>query len=152
MLQGREFTVFTDHKLLVYLLNKSGDKHSPRQQRYVEFISQFTITIRHSVGDANVFADALSRISEISVPGLDFRKMAIAQIADEELQTLLKPNTGLADNKCVHSTVTFLLIGLDDMYHRNLGNKYLMQSTSYRILEKGHIAFVPIPVCMEEYG
>ncbi|GBO33826.1 hypothetical protein AVEN_203372-1 [Araneus ventricosus] len=117
-------------------------QHSPRQQRYAEFISQFTTTIRHAAGDANVAADALSRISEISVPGLDFRKIAIAQIADEELQTLLKPNTGLAlqlrhfDNKCVHSTVTFLLIELDDMYHRILGNKNLMQSTPYRILVK----------------
>ncbi|GBM15714.1 hypothetical protein AVEN_262886-1 [Araneus ventricosus] len=106
ILEGHDFTVFTDHKPLVYLFHKSGDKHSPRQQRHSEYISQFTTTIRYVVGDANVVADALSRISEISVPGVDFRQMALAQITDEELQTLLKSNTGLKlqllniDNEC----------------------------------------------------
>ncbi|GBN94563.1 Transposon Ty3-I Gag-Pol polyprotein [Araneus ventricosus] len=106
MLEGREFTVFTDHKPLVYLFHKSGDKHSPRQQRHSEYISQFTTTIRHVVGDANVVADALSRISGISIPGVDFQQMALAQTTDEELQTLLTSNTGLKlqllpiDNEC----------------------------------------------------
>ncbi|GBN03486.1 Gag-Pol polyprotein [Araneus ventricosus] len=106
MLEGREFTVFTDHKPLVYLFHKSGDKHSSRQQRHSEYISQFTTTIRHEVGNANVVADALSRISEISIPGADFQQMALAQTTDEELQTLLKSNIGLKlqllpiDNEC----------------------------------------------------
>ncbi|GBN71235.1 hypothetical protein AVEN_163833-1 [Araneus ventricosus] len=108
MLEGLEFTVFTDQKSLVYLFNKSGDKHSPRQQRHSEYISQFTTTIKHVVGDANIVAVSLSRISEISVPGVDFRQMALAQVADEELQTLHKSNTGLklqllpTDNECAH--------------------------------------------------
>ncbi|GBM86896.1 hypothetical protein AVEN_207405-1 [Araneus ventricosus] len=90
-----EFIVFTDHKPLVFLFHKSGDKYSPRQQRHSEYISQFTTAIQYVVGDANVVADALFRISDISVPDVDFRQMALAQITDEELQTLLKSNTGL---------------------------------------------------------
>ncbi|GBL98562.1 hypothetical protein AVEN_19635-1 [Araneus ventricosus] len=106
MLEGREFILFTDHKPFVYLFHMSSNKHSPRQQRHSGYISQFTTKIQYVVGDANVVAVVLSRISEISVPGVDFRQMALARITDEELQTLLKSNTGLklqllpTDNKC----------------------------------------------------
>ncbi|GBM96315.1 Transposon Tf2-9 polyprotein [Araneus ventricosus] len=106
MLEGRDFTMFTDHKPLVYLFHKSSDKQSPRQQRHSEYISQFTTTIRHVVGDANVVADALSRISDISIPSVDFQQMALAQTTDEELHTLLKSHTGFKlqllpiDNEC----------------------------------------------------
>ncbi|GBO46044.1 Retrovirus-related Pol polyprotein from transposon opus [Araneus ventricosus] len=91
MLEGREFTVFKDHKELLFICFTSPVQAFSRLQRHSEYISQFTTTIRRVVGDANVVADALSRISEISIPSVDFQQMALAQTTDEELQTLLNP-------------------------------------------------------------
>ncbi|GFU26423.1 hypothetical protein NPIL_234841 [Nephila pilipes] len=69
--------------LSIYQSQKSGEKHAPRKSRHAEFISQFTATIQHVVGDSSVVADALLRILEISVPSEDFTKMTLAQLADE---------------------------------------------------------------------
>ncbi|GBN02360.1 Retrovirus-related Pol polyprotein from transposon 412 [Araneus ventricosus] len=69
-------------------------------------LSYLGFHISAAVGDTNVVADPLSRISENSNPGVDFQQMALAQTTDEELQTLLKSNTGLKlqllpiDNEC----------------------------------------------------
>lgn len=96
MLEGREFTVFTDHKPIIYAFQQKTDKTSPRQQRHLEFISQFTTDIKHISGNQNSVADAFSRISAIQVPGpLDYDEMARAQDSDEELRTLLESDTGL---------------------------------------------------------
>ena len=61
-LEGRSFHVLTDHKPLTYVLNSRSDRYSPRQTRQLDYISQFTSTIRHVHGMDNVVADALSRI------------------------------------------------------------------------------------------
>ncbi len=61
-LEGRLFHVLTDHKPLTYALNVRSNRHSPRQARHLDFIVQFTSTIRHVSGTDNVVADALSRI------------------------------------------------------------------------------------------
>lgn len=60
-LEGREFTVFTDHKPLTFALSKISDPWSPRQQRHLTAISEFTTNIKHISGKSNVVADALSR-------------------------------------------------------------------------------------------
>ena len=62
LLEGRPFHVLTDHKPLTFALNSRSDRHSPRQARQLDYISQFTSTIRHVHGLDNVVADALSRI------------------------------------------------------------------------------------------
>ena len=46
-LEGRHFHVLTDHKPLTFALNTRSDRHSPRQARQLDYISQFTSTIRH---------------------------------------------------------------------------------------------------------
>ncbi|GBO13627.1 Retrovirus-related Pol polyprotein from transposon 17.6 [Araneus ventricosus] len=153
MLEGREFTVFTDHKPLVYLFHKSGDKHSPRQ-RHSEYISQFTTTIRHIVGDANVVADALSRISGISIPGVDFQQMALAQTTDEELQTLLKSNTSLElqllpiDNECAlycdTSSNRIRPYVPPELRKRVLDAIHSLVASWYKV----HIAVFAIPICI----
>ena len=61
-LEGRTFHVLTDHKPLTYALHSHSNRHSPRQARQLDYISQFTFTIRHVHGVDNVVADALSRI------------------------------------------------------------------------------------------
>lgn len=65
LLEGRIFTVFTDHKPLVYAI-KSKTERSPRQTRHLEFIAQFTVDIRHVSGKSNAVADYLSRIEHES--------------------------------------------------------------------------------------
>ena len=61
-LEGRQYHVLTDHKPLTFALQARPDRHSPSQGRQLDFISQFTSTIRHIHGSENVVADALSRI------------------------------------------------------------------------------------------
>ena len=59
-LEAREFHILTDHKPLTHSLHSKPDKHSPRQVRHLDFISQFTSDIRHVTGQGNPVADALS--------------------------------------------------------------------------------------------
>jgi hypothetical protein len=61
MLEGRPFTVFTDHRPLVGALSRRSDPWSGRQQRHLSFIAEFSPTICHIAGQSNVVADTLSR-------------------------------------------------------------------------------------------
>lgn len=96
MLEGREFSIFTDHKPITFAFKQKTDRTSPRQTRHLEFISQFTTDIQYLSGDDNMVADALSRISEINFPSaIDYTEMARAQDSEEELQTLLNNSSSL---------------------------------------------------------
>ena len=86
-LEGRTFHVLTDHKPLTYALNSRSDRHSPRQARQLDYIAQFTSTIRHIHGMDNVVADALSRIEMNALlsgqpPQVDFAAIAATQSTD----------------------------------------------------------------------
>jgi hypothetical protein len=61
MLEGRPFTVFTDHRPLLGALSRRSDAWSGRQQRHLSFIAEFLPTVRHIAGQSNVVADTLSR-------------------------------------------------------------------------------------------
>ena len=93
-LEGRDFHVLTDHKPLTHSLSAKPDRHSPRQVRQLDFISQFTTDIRHITGRDNPVADALSRSAanavhlESTPPIVDFRELAKAQENDPELLQL----------------------------------------------------------------
>jgi hypothetical protein len=93
LLEGRQFHVFTDHKPLTYALHTQSDRHSPRQQRHLDYISQFTSSIRHVHGKNNAVADAPSRIETNSLisnkpPVVDFPAMATAQVDDPQIRAL----------------------------------------------------------------
>ena len=60
ILEGRIFTVWTDHKPLCGALSSSAEK-SPRQTRHLSYISEFTTDVQHVAGVSNVVADVLSR-------------------------------------------------------------------------------------------
>lgn len=90
MLEGRHFTIYTDHKPLTYAMAQNPLKSSPRQARHLEFISQFTTDIRHISGKDNIVADALSRINKISKQPIDFEELAKEQKEDEELRSIIK--------------------------------------------------------------
>ena len=61
MLEGREFTIFTDHKPLTHALFRSSPPWSARQQRHLAYLAEFTSSIVHVPDKENVVPDALSR-------------------------------------------------------------------------------------------
>ena len=85
-LEGRVFTVYTDHKPLVGAISNNSDR-SPRQSRHLSYVSEFTTDFKHLPGKQNVVADALSRldVSTISTPpvGLTLVELAAAQAAEQ---------------------------------------------------------------------
>lgn len=111
MVEARTFSVFTDHKPLTFAFSMSKDKCSPRQFRYLDFVSQFTSDIRYIPGKENVVADALSRIEEVTL-GIDYERLARSQENNPELQNLLKNGTSLKLQK-VSSTYSKLPVYCD---------------------------------------
>jgi len=94
--EGRPFTVFTDHKPLTFSMAKVSEPWSARQQRHLAAISEYTTDLRHIVGAENLAADALSRPQVGAVQlGLDFAEMARAQQVDPEAHAYRTAITGL---------------------------------------------------------
>lgn len=96
ILEGREFTVYTDHKPLVYALSAKVDKHNARDMRYHDYISQFTTDIQYIKGSSNTVADTLSRscLNSIQTHTLNFDALVDEQEQDDTLRTV-KTDTSL---------------------------------------------------------
>lgn len=95
-IEGRELTIYTDHKPLTFAFKQKSEKASPRQLRHLELIGQFTTNIVYVKGTENTVADALSRINSIwSTETIDFKALSESQNADAELQSLLLNETSL---------------------------------------------------------
>lgn len=88
-LEGRDFTIYTDHKPLVFAFQQRNDKAPPRRVRQLDFISQYSTDIQHIRGSDNNIADWLSRISCIQTEVIDFNTMATEQENDNELKSIL---------------------------------------------------------------
>ena len=98
-LEGKNFTIFTDHKPLTFAMNSLTEK-SPRQTRQLSFISEFTTDIKHVSGEANVVADMLSRnINALEttklVTGLNYSELAEAQRNSTKFQEFLNSESSL---------------------------------------------------------
>ncbi|KAH8418130.1 hypothetical protein KR222_003897, partial [Zaprionus bogoriensis] len=119
IVEARVFVIKTDHKPLIYAFSQKPEKASPRQLRHLDFIAQFSTNIIHIAGPENSVADALSRISAISMPTtVSLARIEEAQSDDTELTQLLQGNTALklelipfqddiqiyCDNKHIHTT------------------------------------------------
>lgn len=94
MLEARNFTIYTDHKPISFAFNERKNNCSPRQYRYLDFISQFTTDIRHISGKDNVVADTLSRIEELQIP-VAHETLAKTQESDMELSAFLNSTSSL---------------------------------------------------------
>ena len=87
-LEGKSFTIRTDHKPLVHALTMSKEPTSERQRRHLSAISEYNCTIEHVPGKENLVADALSRNITAIQLGLDYKQIAEAQESDQEIQQL----------------------------------------------------------------
>lgn len=83
-LEGCHFTMYTDHKPLIFMFSRKKEKLPPIQLDQISFISRFSTDIRHVKGSDNIVADTLSRIEAVtSVSG--FEKLAASQLQDSQL-------------------------------------------------------------------
>ncbi len=61
MLEGRRFTLYTDHKPLTTSVRRSTEPWTAKQCRQLAYIAEFTSDIQHIAGSDNVVPDTLSR-------------------------------------------------------------------------------------------
>lgn len=96
LLEGRSFVVYTDHKPLTTVMS-SQKTRTPRRNRHLSFISEYTTDIQHVSGRDNIPADTMSRISSIHsiAPEPSLAEMAQAQLNDPLLSSLRNSKTGL---------------------------------------------------------
>lgn len=87
-LEGRQFTIFTDHLPLTYALTTDPSSRLPHEDRYLRYVSEFTTDIQHISGKDNIVADALSRVNAV-VAEVDFNAIANDQTDDLQLKKLL---------------------------------------------------------------
>lgn len=97
MVELKPFKIFTDHKPIVAAFSKSSENCSPRQFRYMDFVSQFTSNIQHIAGTENVVADTLSRVNAVT-KSIDLNALIISQAKDDELMALLHNHSSTSLN------------------------------------------------------
>ena len=64
-IEGRPFTLFTDHQSLVPSIHKKNDPQTLRQTYQLSCVAEFTTDVQYIEGKANLVADALSRPNEL---------------------------------------------------------------------------------------
>ena len=93
--EGKNFTVFTDHKPLT-LVMPTTTARTPRQEQHLSYISEFTTDIQNVKGDQNVVADHLSRpIIAALLLGIDLEEIACTQTTDPEIRAARTAITSL---------------------------------------------------------
>ncbi|XP_064488334.1 uncharacterized protein LOC135400429 [Ornithodoros turicata] len=88
-LEGRLFTILTDHKPLTHAFRSASSRYSPQEIRHLAYLAEFCADIQHVPETANSPAYALSRIASVSpiVQPLTPDAIAAAQATgDERLQ------------------------------------------------------------------
>ena len=99
LLLGRDVTLVTEHKPLTFAMKKVSPTMSPRQINQLNFISQFSKSIKCIPAIHNQVADSLSRleINYIQDPNfqIDFSQFARDQVSDQAIRELLQHPTRL---------------------------------------------------------
>ena len=92
MLDGRNFRIYADQKMLVYAFRQKPNKCSPHQLRHLDYIFQYSTDILHVQGSQNVVPAALSRTEIDSITNCDvlnFTDFTEARKNDPEIQNIL---------------------------------------------------------------
>lgn len=100
LLEGRQFTIFTDHKPLTYAISRPDTHYTPREVRQLAYLSEYTTDIKHVSGVDNTAADVLSRVDAIAstsplLIAPDLHRLAADQADDTELLRLRTSPTAL---------------------------------------------------------
>ena len=94
-IEGRQVTLFTDHKPLVSAYKKTSLLKSDKQQRHLSIITEYVADIAYIRGDQNIVADCLSRpANAVTVDIYDLPALAEQQKNDQEIESYkerLKP-------------------------------------------------------------
>lgn len=96
-LEGRQVTLFTDHKPLVSAFFSRLPAKTDRQQRHLSCLTEYLSSAEYIRGEDNVVADNLSRpIDNITSATLvDLHTIAIAQQTDSEIHSTFSGNLTL---------------------------------------------------------
>ena len=99
-LDGHPFQLWTNHKTLIFALNRVSPPTSCRQQCHLAFIAEYTNQLVYVPGTSNVVADTLSRPAAAASgtarvcaaiadrSPLDLKDMALRQILCPQVQAL----------------------------------------------------------------
>ena len=120
MVEGRSFTLYTDHQSLVPSMTKKTDPQTPRQIYQLACISEFTTDIRYIEGKANVVADNLSRPAGISNINHSEQHVFITDLISAGAPITLPPDQTVPAEKVnelgeVVNAIGQLNINLDEM-------------------------------------
>ena len=101
-LDGRPFTICTDHKPLTFMFTSNMSNATARQSRHMNYILNFTSNIQYIQGEQNVTADCLSRPTEDQInvifeeqSPLNYKKLAEAQDLDPSISLLQQSDNSL---------------------------------------------------------
>jgi hypothetical protein len=81
MLEGRPFTIYTDHKPLTFALGKVSELWTAMQLRQLSCVAEFTTDIWHIPGSENIVADTLSRPPTAALPAAATGGQAVTAVA-----------------------------------------------------------------------
>ncbi|KAK4520564.1 uncharacterized protein ATC70_006441 [Mucor velutinosus] len=123
-LECNQFTVFTDHSSLQWLLNTDADKQ-PRLWRWCLFLQAYDFKVIYIPGKVNHAADTLSRAAIHAIvshhPDIDWAK-------EQRLDPMLRPyfnNTNVKYSK--HKVVDGILYKVENKQHKTIAtDMYIM--------------------------
>lgn len=95
-IEGRQCTLFTDHRPLAQAVHRTSDPWSPRQQRHLSLVAEYCTDVQYIPGPENTVADFFSRTAVGAVTlGLDYDLLAKEQQRDKEMRDYRTAITGL---------------------------------------------------------
>jgi hypothetical protein len=102
MLEGRPFTIYTDHKPFTYALGKVADGWTAIQCRQLSYVAEFTTDIRHMPGLDNVVVNTLFMPPPVPIPGPDGCQSALHNQPALHDQPLLQDKPALHIQPALH--------------------------------------------------